>query len=390
MEAKTETLTALTGKPRFQPQNLLETGFVLNKQGLANLSAKTRGLAEESGFDLKEASVDEFSARLEGEMVETAAALNAMAGPKQTYSYRRIGHAYVKTATTAMPEWSYTVKGYIPLPVEPLDGRIPHTKGDVEPAGITDLILVRQQLIGYEAADVAHIENVLKGERKVREHTRREETEIVTLSETEISTSEEHELESTDRYEMTRETAKTLKEDAKLKAGLKVSGKYGPTVEFSASAEGSLQRTKEAATKTATTFSQDVTERSARKIAERVLERTTRTTTTETIEKNTHELNNVDGGGHISGVYQWVNKIYEAQMYNYGLRAMFDFMIPEPAAFLIKVMQQGHAETLTLQKPPEFDLEPDQISESNYGYWVKVFGATDVEPPPPHIPDGVH
>ena len=25
-------------------------------------------------------------------------------------------------------------------------------------------------------------------------------------------------------------------------------------------------------------------------------------------------------------------------MYNYGLRAMFDFMVPEPAAFLIETM----------------------------------------------------
>lgn len=383
MEAKTATLAPLTGKPAFQPQNLLETGFVLNRQGLARLSDKTKDLAEESGFDLREAPIDELSARLEGQMVETAATLSAMAPPNKTYSYRRVGQAYIKTATATVPEWSYTFKGYIPMPVEPLDGRIPHSKGDVEPAGVTDLILVRQQLTGYEAADVAHIENVLKGERKVREHTRREETEIVTLSETEVSTSEEHELESTDRYEMTKEAAKTLKEDAKLKAGLKVSGKYGPMVEFSASAEASLQRTKEVATKTATTFSQDVTERSARKIAERVLERVKRTTTTETIEKNTHELNNVGGGGHISGVYQWVNKVYEAQMYNYGLRAMFDFMIPEPAAFLIKVMQQGHAETLTLEKPPEFNIKPEHISESNYGNLVKVYGATDVEPPPP-------
>ena len=26
------------------------------------------------------------------------------------------------------------------------------------------------------------------------------------------------------------------------------------------------------------------------------------------------------GTGHISGVYQWVNKVYQAQMFNYGLR----------------------------------------------------------------------
>ena len=79
-------------------------------------------------------------------------------------------------------------------------------RSGVAPAGIADLLVVKQQLTGYEAVDVAHIENVLKGERKLREHTRREETELITLAETETTTTEEHELETTDRFEMTRET----------------------------------------------------------------------------------------------------------------------------------------------------------------------------------------
>ena len=61
------------------------------------------------------------------------------------------------------------------LPVFPMDGCIPHTKGIVAPAGVADLLVVRQQLMGHEGFDVAHIENVLRGERKQREHTRREE-----------------------------------------------------------------------------------------------------------------------------------------------------------------------------------------------------------------------
>ena len=100
--------------------------------------------------------------------------------------------------------------------------------------------MVKQQLTGYEAADVAHIENVLKGERKLREHTRREESVTMTFRETEITQSEERELETADRFEMTRETSETIKEDVSLKAGLKISGKYGPTVEFAASAEGAF------------------------------------------------------------------------------------------------------------------------------------------------------
>ena len=37
----------------------------------------------------------------------------------------------------------------------------------------------------------------------------------------------------------------------------------------------------------------------------------------------------------ISGIYRWVDKIYEAQVYNYGLReALIEVVVPEPAALL--------------------------------------------------------
>ncbi len=60
------------------------------------------------------------------------------------------------------------------------------THGEVKPAGVADLLMVRQQLTGYERADVAHIENVLKGERKEREHTTKRQTEEITFLETEV------------------------------------------------------------------------------------------------------------------------------------------------------------------------------------------------------------
>jgi hypothetical protein len=311
--------------------------------------------------------------------------LQATIIPMVEQKFTRIGYTLVATKTTKASHWTNllggvgTFPGFLPFPGL---GSVPSTHGKVEPAGIADLLMVRQQLIGYEWADVAHIENVLKGERKEREYTTRRETEQITFLETEVSTSEERELETTDRFEMTRESSETIKEDASLKAGLTVSGKYGPTVEFTASAEGSMSRSKEAATKIASSFSQDVTQRSSNKISERVLKRTSLCITNEVTEKNSHILDNVAGTGHISGVYQWVNKVYRAQMFNYGLRTMFDFMVPEPAAFLIKVMQSAHDSVVELEKPEEFTLSPAEITETNYGAWVKSYSATDVTPPP--------
>ncbi|MDB5318346.1 MAG: hypothetical protein JWO24_4190 [Rhodospirillales bacterium] len=373
----------LAGRPDLTPITQREVGFVLTAAGAGSLSAHTTEVLKQRQIDLTMTAVDKATLVIEAEVAKTAAEIDGLVGQPTKQSFMRIGHALISIQTPLALDWGqFTWGGVIPWPTLPLDGRIPHTKGSVAPAGIADLLVVKQQLIGYEGMDIAHIENVLKGEKKLREHTHRETSEVVTFAETETTKSEERELETTDRFEMTRETATTIKEDIAVKAGLKVSGKYGPTVEFAVSAEGPYNRMKEEANKTATKFSQDVTERSAKKISERVLQRVQTTLTTETIEKNSHELNNVPGAGHISGVYQWVNKVYQAQMFNYGLRAMFDFLVPEPAAFLIQAMFSAHNSAMTLQKPSDFNLTPSQITETNYTSWVKLTGATDVAPPP--------
>ncbi|GGM77140.1 hypothetical protein GCM10012275_54730 [Longimycelium tulufanense] len=373
----------LGGRSAFTVPDITEVGFVLDPGVTQVLSRQTQQLLTERRLEPTQMPLDRITGELERELVTTVEELERIAGHPEKRSIRFIGDTTVITKTPITKGWGELgTGGFVGLPDFVLPGSIPRTKGAVAPAGVADLLLVKQQLVRYEGADVAHIENVLKGEGKLREHVRREETEVVTVEETEVSTSEEHELETADRFEMTRESSQTIKEDIAFKAGLQVSGKYGPVVEFSASAEGSYSRSKEEATKSATTFSQDITERTARKIAERRLTRVTTRTTTETTDTNKHELNNVGGDEHIAGVYQWVNKVYQAQMFNYGVRAMFDFMVPQPAAFLIATMQQAHTQATTLTKPAAFTLTPTQINESNYAYWVKVTEATGVEPPP--------
>ncbi|MEO7427595.1 MAG: hypothetical protein ABI036_20595 [Fibrobacteria bacterium] len=378
------TLKLQNGSPEFTPQGLGDLSFRLKPGVESILSAPTLSFLQERKLSLTELPLDHLVEGLRSEQKALAMELDQLFGRPMQLSLKRIGTTLVKIATPLGSEWNNLVFGNVPtsLPFIPFDNRIPHTQGKVDPSGVADLLIVKQQLIGYETADVAHIESILKGEKKEREHMRRRETEEFTLRESETTTTEERELESTNRFELSRETDNTLKEDASLKAGLTLSGKYGPTVDFSASAEGSLSRSKEEATKTAAQFSQEVTQRSASKLTERVLQRATLKVTDEVIEKNNHTLDNTTGAANISGVYQWVNKVYQAQMFNYGLRTLFDFMVPEPGAFLIEALQNSHAHALELEKPMVFPLTPDQISETNYHSWVLQYGATDVTPPP--------
>jgi hypothetical protein len=77
-----------------------------------------------------------------------------------------------------------------------------------------------------------------------------------------------------------------------------------------------------------------------------------------------------------------VTKIYEAQVFNYGLRVMYDFMIPEPASFLIEVFKQAQASAVKLDRPPDLTITADQLDEYNFRWWASTYGATDVAEPP--------
>lgn len=373
-----------SGSPGFKPLQLSELGFRLRPSAERSLSASTIEILKERRLSISEQPLDRIIEILRAEITSLGKELDALFGRPVKHTFKRMGNTLVMIKSPMPSVWNSIVMGTTSTSsyLTAMDSRVPRSHGSVAPVGMADLLVVKQQLVRYEGTDVAHIENILKGEKKEREHTRRRETEELIFRETEITTSEERELESTNRFEMSRETSETIKEDASLKAGLSVSGKYGPTVEFSASAEGSVSRSKEEATKTAARFSQDVTQRSANKVTQRVLERSSLRVTNEVIEKNSHALDNVSGAGHISGVYQWVNKVYQAQMYNYGLRTIYDFMVPEPGAFLIEALQSAHANAVEIEKPVPFTLRPNQITETNYHTWVQQYGATDVQAPP--------
>ena len=59
----------------------------------------------------------------------------------------------------------------------------PGERAAVRAIGWGDLIVAHERLVGYEAREIAHIENVLSGEKKSREHERTHRTE--TIAETE-------------------------------------------------------------------------------------------------------------------------------------------------------------------------------------------------------------
>ncbi|MGO4408968.1 MULTISPECIES: hypothetical protein [unclassified Brevundimonas] len=260
---------------------------------------------------------------------------------------------------------------------------VPLTHGKIGSVGIGDLLVVRQALKGYEARELSHVDNVLKGEHRSLTTKRIRTTEETIVDERETTLEEERDQQSTERFEMQKEAAKVQKEDDSLKIGTSLSGSYGPVVEFKVTTDLGMSSSKEESAKSAESYGKEVTTRASSKVTERVLRRTTMRTLESFEEENIHEWNNVPGeGGHVVGQYQWLEKLYEAQVFNYGSRVLFDLVVPEPAAFIHYTLQTVPAPGEEIKKPPPFTLNASQITAGNYAQHAHRYDAEGIEAPP--------
>lgn len=320
-------------------------GFVLNERGRSRLTESARELLANLDVDAETETLDSII-----QAVEAAAA---------------------------------RVRGSsLPLVTPPPDP--PEELPYIRDVGVADLLVVKQHLKAYERADIAHVENVLIGETKSRTHRALERTEETITVERETTRERETELETAERFELNRETARTVQRDQEFGFGLTVSGKYGPSVEYTSSLQGSSSTSSEESVRSATRYAKDVVERSLERVVERVREEQVRKILREQEETNLHELKN-ETDEHISGVYQFLEKVYESQIFNYGIRQMFDFMVPEPASYLW-YLEKSDADVNLPTPPPRLDdyvTDASGIDGDNVLELAARFQADGVEPPPP-------
>ncbi len=387
-----------------------ETASVLSGAAVELLSDQTTELLTIMRVNVSHINVVETVGRLENRLATLARDLYKNSGGAGSPPFVMIGGTLAAAEDYAGGDYRFEkptrAAAGCPMPDDcarselegPTADDTPLESGPADPASleikINELMLVEQVLQRYELGEIAHIENVLLGERKDRTHRRKEVTEDFTFIETEYTETTERDLQSTERFELQTESSKVISEDTSLGVDLSVSGKYGPTVEFSANTSFGRDTSREESNSTATSFSRDVTERAVSRIQERVLERRTRRETVEVEESNAHQLNNTLGDDNIAGIYRWVDKVYRAQVINYGLRVKLEIMIPEPAAFMRYAMSSRNSASIDLQKPREpgycrpgtksfVPLSPGDICATNYMFWVTRYGATGVKPPPP-------
>lgn len=271
---------------------------------------------------------------------------------------------------------------------------VPAGHGEARILGMADLMIVEQTLARYELSEIAHIENVLRSERRERRFRTATRTEETISTESETSEEKEKDLASTERFEMQTETQKVINENASKEAGVTIHASYGPTVDATAKLGTTSTTATQHSDRASSTYGRETTSRAINRLQTRVMERRTIKAVREVEEKNLHAFDNSDGPNDISGIYRFVDKIYSAQVVNYGKRLMLQFLVPEPAAFWRHALTRRPIAPVTFvnPEPPGYcavdtkvfvPLQPQDLTLETYLYWAGRYGAEDVAPPPP-------
>ena len=271
--------------------------------------------------------------------------------------------------------------------------------GDWSAAGLTrtpvvgDLLVVQQELLRYEAAEIADIENILAKERKLHVHHYKELQEQETTITTEHEEDRTHDNQTTDRQELSQEASRQVQTQMAFGAGVSVSASYG-SVQIAANVNFSYATSSAESNRSASTFSKEVVDRSVQTIKDRRIEQRRSLRRQKMLDRNEHELNN-ETSENIIGIYQWVEKVYEAATFNYGRRMMLDMTVPEPALYLQFAQKLAAAAIVSADPPPALEIvDPAngvtrEITADDIGELIDIselasrFRVRGLRPPPP-------
>jgi hypothetical protein len=349
-------------------------GFALSAAGTAELSESTRTVLRSVGVTDGRVDVARSITQLErhsAELVRGALNGNLAAGTP--------GPCPPAPPSGGAPDESVTV---------------PTGHGDAKVLGIADLMVLEQELLRYELGEIAHIENVLKSETRSRTFKTSNTIEQTDTTEVETTEEKEQDLSSAERFELHTETQSVIDDSASKQMGLTVHASYGPSVDATANYNSSSSSSHQQSTAASANYAREVTTRAAQRIQTRTLKRRTVRTVSVVEETNEHGFDNKAGNSDVIGVYRYVDKIYRAQVVNYGKRLMLEFVVPEPAAFLRYGMTRHPVDEVSVPKPdrPGYcldntftPLQAEDITRDNYLYWASKYNVQDVTPPPASV-----
>jgi hypothetical protein len=254
---------------------------------------------------------------------------------------------------------------------------------------VGDLFLIKEELARFEAGDIADIENILAGEKKMRRHRTLLHSETTTQTSTETLTSEERDHQVSEKFSLQSEVKSAVDQKLAFDAGVTATIQFGPSTTLTPHANVTGSTSKSDSQSTARSYGKELVDKAVSQLQEKVQKLQITKVISEVEEKNLHSIDNTQQGAqHRAGIYYWVNKVTHAQVYNYGKHTMFDVIVPEPAAIYKKLFTMKLLGDKTTQAPPKPGITPQDIQRGTYGSLLNQYGIAttdEIEPPDPTI-----
>jgi hypothetical protein len=252
---------------------------------------------------------------------------------------------------------------------------------------IADLFIIKEELARYEEGDIADIENVLAGEKKVRRHRNLYRTEDTSQTERETVSSEERDHQVSEKFSLQDEVKSTIDSKVGIDAGVTSTLKYGSAITVTPHANVTADFSKSRAENIAHSYAKEIVDRSVTKFQEKVRKLQISKIINEVEDRNKHTIDNTETGAtHRAGIYYWVNKVTHAQVFNYGKHMMFDAILPEPAALFKELYQDKIRSDKKKNEPVKPSETPLGITRANYGTLLNKYAISssdDLQPPDP-------
>ncbi|MFF4880200.1 hypothetical protein [Micromonospora sp. NPDC000668] len=264
--------------------------------------------------------------------------------------------------------------------IEYVPPRVPVLSAQARVVGRGDLMVIRTVHLRYEFGEISHVENVLASEVRGRTHVVDTSTRESVTTSTQSIAETTQELETTEQNSLDRALTTAATQSTSMSLGVSVSGGFGP-VQAGVDINADRSTTTASSMSSAVSYSKTLTERASELLRSEVSERRAITSTTRVTETNDHRFDNADGLANITGVYRWLTKVDQAQVYNYGERLLLQFIVPEPAAVLVHLAQQSSDEG-AVAKPAGWFLDVADLNEENYAEKAARWDVVGVEPPP--------
>lgn len=247
--------------------------------------------------------------------------------------------------------------------------------------GVADYRKVEQSTYCYVEGDVSHIENIMAREYKEKSTRRLKRSESQITKSTESEKERLTDTTSTERSEMQNEVSKILQESKDFAAQSGFSTGWGsgsgvsPKYMLNTAANYATHNSKEESIRQAVTEAKDITARALDRIVTKVKEERIDKILEEYEENNKHGFDNTKGSSHVVGVYRWVDKVVKNQIYNYGKRMMFEFMVPEPAKLHLLGMKVSNNAENQLIKP----IDPRESATMQIKDWNALADTTKLK-----------